>query len=313
MIASHTRAQDDRAGVLLVDKPVGPSSQQIVSRIKRLFDCKKAGHGGTLDPLASGLMVIGLGEGTKFLQAHLTATKRYRAVVAFGIQTATGDREGEVVAESNRRPTFDELAAVLQRFHGTQKQRPPAYSALKINGRPAYARARAGEDVVLAAREISIYALSCIAFSGDTAEIEVTCSAGTYLRTLAEDIAKACGTVAHLRSLRRTGTGGLSIERAHTFEELDRLSAEARERLLLSPDVLIETLPRIQVSAQVVLGLSRGQVQCWADEREMGSGLVRVYVGNAFHGVARMVNGTLRVHRWMSRPFTGSACINTDA
>src|SRR6266571_3852682 len=192
------------SGVLLIDKPVGPSSNAVLQRAKRLLGASRAGHTGTLDPLAGGLLVIGLGEATKFAGALLDADKAYRARVKLGERTATGDAEGAVLARSEVMITRDELFAVLDRFRGETEQLPPTHAAIKHRGRPLYAYARSGEHVPRAPRRIAIRALELEEFEGDSIVLFVECSKGTYIRALAEDIGAALGCGAHLAALERT-------------------------------------------------------------------------------------------------------------
>jgi tRNA pseudouridine55 synthase len=304
LASAETALREDISGVCLIDKPIGPSSQQVVSAAKRLFGANKAGHGGTLDPLASGLLIVGFGEATKFLQRHLLGDKHYRATLQFGVQTATGDTEGEVVATSTVRPTETQFAHACARFVGPQQQVPPAYSALKIDGRPAYARARAGEDFVLASRQITIYTITVASFTQDTAEIDVSCSAGTYIRTLAEDLAKAVGTVAHLTALRRTGTRDLSIDRAHTLDALAALPLDQRRALLQPADMLLRDVAALQLPLATAARLSHGRACPKPSDARAGE-TVRVYVSDMFYGLAACDAENIRVERWMSAPCRG--------
>jgi len=191
-------------GILLLDKPLGLSSNAALQKTRRMLGADKAGHVGSLDPLASGMLPICLGEATKIAGDILSGRKLYRFTVALGTRTATGDTEGSVV-ETAAVPDFDEsqLDRVLLQFHGSQTQIPPMYSALKRDGQPLYKLARAGIEVERAARDIEIFTLTRQAWSLSQLELEVLCSKGTYVRTLAEDIAKALGTCGHVRALRR--------------------------------------------------------------------------------------------------------------
>ena len=191
-------------GWVVVDKPLGPTSSDVVNRVRRAFNAQKAGHAGTLDPLATGILPIALGEATKTVPFVMDATKAYRFTMRFGTETSTDDAEGEVTAESSHRPTDTEIEAALPAFTGEIEQVPPAFSAIKIDGERAYARARAGEVVELAARRVEIHEIALVSRPDeDHAELEISCSKGTYVRSLARDLGRALGTAAHVSALRR--------------------------------------------------------------------------------------------------------------
>jgi tRNA pseudouridine55 synthase len=225
-MAVHPRPPRRRiSGVVLLDKPLGLSSNDALQRVKRLFRAEKAGHTGSLDPLATGMLPICLGEATKLSGVLLDSDKRYRAIVKIGAQTTTGDAEGEIIARSDPALLSESaLREVLPRFVGVQQQVPPMYSALKRDGRPLYELAREGLSVEREAREITVKELQLLAFAGDTFEIEVCCTKGTYIRTLAEDLAAAAGQYAHLAGLRRLGVAPFW---QYAMVTLDELEAEA--------------------------------------------------------------------------------------
>ncbi len=246
-------------GVLLLDKPAGLSSNAALQRVRRAYRAERAGHTGTLDPLATGLLPVLFGDATKFGAEVLEADKRYRATVALGARTSTGDAEGEVI---ERRPVAVDpprLEAVLARFVGPIAQIPPMHSALKHAGRPLYAYARAGEVVERAARTVTIHALRVEAFAGDRLEIDVRCSKGTYIRTLAEDIGAALGCGAHLAALMRTESGPFRLREAHALATVEAASDEDRQRFLLSADVLLAGLPRIALDPAAASRFGHGQ------------------------------------------------------
>ena len=232
-------------GVLLLDKPQGMSSNAALQSARRLFSAAKAGHTGTLDPLATGLLPLCFGEATKFSADLLEADKTYEVDVRFGVTTDTGDAEGEVL---QRHPVcFDrlQLEAVMQRFRGPIRQVPPMYSALKRDGQPLYRLARQGIEVERAAREVTIGELRLLDFSGERCRLLVTCSKGTYVRTLAEDIGQTLGCGAHLTALRRIAVGSLTIERAVTLECLGESPEIQRGQWLLPTDALLQNLPAV--------------------------------------------------------------------
>jgi tRNA pseudouridine55 synthase len=293
-------------GVLLLDKPLGLSSNDALIRAKRLFRVKKAGHTGTLDPLASGLLPLCFGEATKFSQDLLDADKTYEATMRLGIRTATGDAEGEAV--ETREVRCDEAAVreAMANFVGEIVQIPPMYSALKRDGKPLYEYARAGQTVEREGRQVTIRALEMIACTlPAVAEVtfRVTCSKGTYVRTLAEDIGEALGCGAHLVMLRRTGVGALTLEHAVTLDALTALDEPARDTWLQPVDALLSTFPSVTLNAEAARRFTHGQrlplnellldrAACEAAER------VRVYdVGGRLLGVAKAANGVLAPER----------------
>jgi tRNA pseudouridine55 synthase len=286
-------------GVLLLDKPVGPSSSAVLQAVKRLFEAKKAGHAGTLDPLASGLLPLLFGEATKFAQFGLDAAKEYVADVRLGAATATGDAEGEVI---ERKPVVMDAAGLeqaLARFRGDIEQVPPMYSALKHEGQPLYALARAGETVERAARRITIHELELIACEGELLRLRVLCSKGTYVRTLAADLGLALGTVAHLQALRRTGVGGLRLDQAVTLEDLQALGEEARRTWLLPADRLLEHLPRVDLEEGPAGRFQQGQ-SVPLPARFLGPG--RVYGAGVLLGVGEgLAGGNLQPARLVAR------------
>lgn len=273
-------------GVLLIDKPAGITSQGAVSRVKTLLGAAKAGHTGTLDPMATGLLPVAFGEATKFSQALLDADKRYHATVRLGVTTSTGDLEGEVTARVPVDVSGARLDAVLAQFRGEIDQTPPMWSALKHAGKPLYEYARAGTEIVRAPRRVAIHALVLEAREGDEFQIDVTCSKGTYIRVLAEDIGKALGCGACLSALRRTAVAGLGIEDALTLEALAGLTQCERRAHLLPVDALVAGLAAVELDREQAQRLCMGQAVDCAQPVE--AGLVRVYgPGAQFLGVAQ--------------------------
>lgn len=274
-------------GVLLLDKPAGMSSNHALQRARRLFQAQKAGHTGTLDPMATGLLPVCFGEATKF-SAHLLASdKVYRTRVELGVVTDTGDAEGEVV-ERLAVPALNatDVEAVLARFQGEIEQVPPMYSALKHQGRKLYELAREGKSIERAARRVTVYDARLVAFEGSAFELEVTVSKGTYVRTLAEDIGRALGSGAHISVLRRLATGPFCAEGMLTLEALTALpDQDAREATLLPVDVLAAHLPRLEVDADAARRLTHGQ-SARADTGGLAVGdTARLYCDEAFLGL----------------------------
>jgi len=251
-------------GVLLLDKPAGISSNVALQRVRRLYGWVKAGHTGTLDPLASGLLPVCLGEATKFTHCLLEAEKSYEAAICMGSVSSTGDAEG--VIEPCAAPEFslDVLERTLRAFIGTIEQLPPMHSALKRDGRPLYSYARAGEQVERKARRVVINEIHLIDMQEEVVRISVRCSKGTYIRVLAEDIGKALGCGAYLLGLRRSGIRDLRLDHAIALERLSEMDEAERLALLLPVDRLVESLPAVylnrQASQRIQNGLSVSEV-----------------------------------------------------
>jgi tRNA pseudouridine55 synthase len=246
-------------GVLLLDKPLGVTSSAAVGRARRLLDARKAGHTGTLDPLATGLLPVTFGEATKFCADLLDADKGYEARLRFGVTTSTGDAEGEVVGRRTVAFGRTELETVLSRFTGAILQVPPMHSALKCGGRPLYALARKGEVVDRKPRPVRIERLQLLALEGDEAVLSVECSKGTYVRVLAQDIGADVGCGAYLAGLRRTRVGPLSLQAAVTLVELESLDLPARRARLLPLDALLDGLPRVELDEADAGRFAHGQ------------------------------------------------------
>lgn len=246
-------------GVLLLDKPRGLSSNAALQRARWLFAAEKAGHTGTLDPLASGLLPLCFGEATKFAQALLDAGKEYVATVQFGRMTTTGDAEGETVRECAVSFSRAQFEATLPRFIGRIPQVPPRYAALKHEGRNYYEYARAGVEIPRAPREVRIDAISILAWDLPDAVLRVRCGKGTYIRTLAEDLAAAVGSCAHLAALNRTASGPFTLDRAVTLAGLEAMTQEARDATLLPVDTLLAELPRLDLDATQARALAEGK------------------------------------------------------
>ncbi|GBL60287.1 TRNA pseudouridine synthase B [Pseudomonas citronellolis] len=239
-------------GVLVLDKPRGMSSNQALQKVRWLLNAGKAGHTGSLDPLATGVLPLCFGEATKFSQYLLDADKGYETVAQLGVTTTTGDAEGEVLEERQVTVGREALEALLPRFRGEIEQVPPMYSALKKDGQPLYKLARAGEVVEREARSVTIARLDLLAFEAPCATLAVSCSKGTYIRTLVEDIGRELGCGAHVAALRRTQAGPFGLAQAVTLEELVQVHAEggneALDRFLLPVDAGLEHWPLLQLS-----------------------------------------------------------------
>jgi len=246
-------------GVLLLDKPAGVSSNTALQEARRLLGAAKAGHAGTLDPLASGLLPLLFGEATRFARFGLDADKTYQASVRLGVRTATGDAEGEVLERQPVEVDDARLTAALARFRGQIRQVPPMYSALKRDGRPLYELARAGRTVEREARAVTIHELVLEAREGDLLRLMVRCSKGTYVRQLAEDLGLALGTVAHLEALRRTAAGRYTLAQAVDLERFRALDEAGRQGCLLPADSLLAALPVAALGPDESLRFAQGQ------------------------------------------------------
>jgi tRNA pseudouridine55 synthase len=238
-------------GWVFLDKPLGLGSTQAVSMVRRAFNAQKAGHAGTLDPLATGLLAIALGEATKTVPWMMDADKTYRFTVNWGVTTSTGDADerAEIIATSDVRPPRTDIETVLSRFMGEIEQVPPAFSAIKVDGQRAYDLARAGQDVEIKSRNVRIKSLRLVECPDDDhATFEVACSKGTYVRSLGQDIAHALGTEGHLSMLRRTGSGGIDVSAAITPDVLERLDEQTRASLLHPLDAVLTHLPHVDLT-----------------------------------------------------------------
>lgn len=281
-------------GILLLDKPIGITSNGALQKVKRLFNAKKAGHTGSLDPLATGMLPICFGEATKFSQYLLESDKQYRVKVQLGIKTTTGDAEGSVIST---RPveniTLERLTALMQQFTGAIQQIPPMFSALKHQGTPLYELARKGVEVERAAREVQIFSLTCDGLEHDTFHMDVHCSKGTYVRTLAEDIGEELGCGAHVIGLRRVSVTPYQQSNMYTFEALEELfntlGSTGLESLLLPVESSVEALPAVKLSTSSAFYMRTGQSVMVPHMPTHG--LVRLYSNeSAFLGVGEILD-----------------------
>ena len=277
-------------GVLLLDKPTGITSNASLLRVRRRYNADKAGHTGTLDPLASGLLPICFGEATKFARFLLDAPKRYTATVRFGITTTTQDAEGDVVATCPVDIARDALVAALRKRTGRQSQIPPAHSALKLAGRPYYAYARAGIDIPRAPREIDISSVELVGWQPPDAVVDIRCSKGTYVRTFAADLGADLGCGAHLLSLRRTSTGTFDIADAVSLSIIETMNDDALLSRLLPIEALLAGVERLDLGEKQAAALVHGQRPNVSAKR----GTFKAYGPNGrFVGIAEVVDGRL--------------------
>jgi tRNA pseudouridine55 synthase len=295
------------SGWINLDKPYDLGSTHAVSRVRRIFNAQKAGHAGTLDPLATGILPIALGEATKTVPFLMDADKAYRFTIAWGRTTATYDREGEVTAQSDVRPSVAEVEAVLPRFVGEISQVPPAYSAIKVDGERAYDLARAGETVELAARIVTVHsAIVAEAPDADHVTLEIACGKGTYVRAIARDLAEMLGACGHVSELRRTRVGSFTEQSAVTLEFLEDLGHKARQSELLLPvETALDDIPELAVTAEDAFRLKQGraivlvprQVESVKARLKPGSRTVSAMAGGSVVALCEMRAGRLEPSR----------------
>jgi len=291
-------------GILVVDKPVGPTSHDVVALVRRLAGTRKIGHGGTLDPFASGVLPLYLGLGTRVVEFHLGARKAYRATVVFGGSSTTDDLEGEITPAEGAPPTRDAVEAALAGFVGSREQRPPAFSARKVGGRRAYALARRGETPELKARTVTFHELALSGWDDadlehPTAVVDVACSAGTYVRALARDLGEVVGSAAYLGALRRTASGPFVLADAHALDEVRAAAAAERlADLLLPPGAGLDDLPAVTLAGAeqrvVAHGGWTGRVERLGSAGEgivAGSAVRLLAPDGALAAIARVADG----------------------
>lgn len=281
-------------GVLLLDKPTGITSNDALQKVKRIYFAEKAGHTGALDPLATGMLPICLGEATKFSQFLLDSDKRYRVIAKLGERTNTSDSDGEVVETREVKVDRGQLERCIAKFRGETDQIPSMFSALKYQGRPLYEYAREGIEVPRESRKITVYSIELIRFEGNEVEMDVHCSKGTYIRTITDDLGEMLGCGAHVISLRRTGVSNYPMERVVTLEQLEELLEQAREQgvaprelldpLLLPMDSAVQDLPEVNMLPELADMVLHGQpVQIFGAPLEgqvrMTSGEERTFIG----------------------------------
>lgn len=291
-------------GWLILDKPYGMTSTQAVGKVRFLFNAEKAGHGGTLDPLASGLLPIALGEATKTVSYAMDGRKVYRFTACWGEERTTDDLEGEVSATSDRRPSGKEIELMLPRFTGEIMQAPPAFSAIKVDGERAYDLARAGEAVELAERPILIEALRLVDVPDrDHATFEVTCGKGTYIRSLARDMGRALGTAAHVTMLRRVAVGPFTEDHMISLENLTELGhkapgGDAKTGALLPIETVLDGIPALAIDDEQARRLKLGQaVLLRGANAPIAEDAVLVMSGSKPLGIGTIVQGSLKPKR----------------
>jgi tRNA pseudouridine55 synthase len=296
-------------GVLLFDKPLELSSNVAMQKVRWLFSAEKAGHTGTLDPLATGLLPICFGEATKYTIALLDADKGYRATIRLGQKTTTGDAEGEVIETRPVAVNEAQVLAVLARFLGESQQLPPMHSAIKHLGKPLYEYIRKGETVERELRQIVIHELKLERLQGEELEFSVLCSKGTYVRTLAEDISEALGCGGHLIALRRTSIGEFDLSEALTMEQLESMGEVQRDACLMPLDRLVQNLPILELDSVQATRLARGQRLGLTDSHSDGKR--RLYAEGRFIGLGELIDGRLSPSRLLSSIAKAAAIPNS--
>lgn len=284
-------------GLLLLDKPAGYTSAKALARAKRFLAASKAGHTGTLDPFATGLLPLAFGEATKFTRFLLDSSKTYRALARLGVETSTGDPEGEIIRRTAVGDFSQNIGDVLASFEGIQHQRPPMHSAVRQGGVRLYELARQGIEVERPARQVTVERIELLSYAGDLLEISVKCSKGTYIRSLAEDVGRRLGCGATLLELRRTAIGSLRIEHCASLDDLENEGPEQARKRLLSPEILADCLPRLDLSDTDALALLQGKVV----PVQGAGGEHRVYGAKGrFLGIARVERDALHAVRLMA-------------
>lgn len=287
-------------GVIVLNKPAGRTSFEAVREVSRLFSKEKAGHSGTLDPMATGALPVFLGRATKLIQYLPDTDKEYIADITFGKQTDTGDKEGKFVSSSDARPSERDWYASVQEHLGEQAQIPPMYSAIKKNGVPLYEMARQGKTIDRDPRLICVKEIETMDFTGDAVRIRVRCSAGTYIRTLAEDLAAQCGCLAHLTALERTYACGFSIKEAVTLEQLG--ASENREQFVISPEKVFAGCPSAELDENLARLFLNGfvfPVSRLGKEYETGL-LINVYKKNKYIGLGTITGSAELKKLWQA-------------
>lgn len=298
----------DVNGIVILDKPTGASSNDVLQQVKRLYGAAKAGHTGSLDPLATGVLPVCLGKATNLSQYLLDSDKRYRAIAKLGVRTASGDSEGAIVQERSVAVTEQDVETVLETFRELNEQIPPMYSAIKHNGQPLYKLAREGIEVERKVRPITIYRLVMVAFRGNEIELEVDCSKGTYIRTLVEDIGEMLGCGAHVIDLRRLKAGPYSEEKSFTLKALEQIrdggGHQALDDILMMQDSAVSHMPAVALGEASSFYLMQGQsIQV---PRAPTAGFVRIYrtmtdAQNIFLGIGEITEDGLVAPRRLMR------------
>lgn len=284
------------SGFIVIDKPVGPTSHDVVGRVRRLSGVRRVGHAGTLDPLASGVLLVGLGRATRFIEYLVGLPKVYETTVRLGIATTTYDAEGEIVSERPVALTLDGIVAALDAFRGPIRQRVPAFSAVKRDGQPLYKQARRGETPDLPERDVTIYALELLAWESPDLTLRVAASSGTYIRSLAHDLGQALGPGGHITALRRTAVGEFTV--AETVS-LDALTSENVAGFLRPPEMAVAHLPRVAFNEEEAARLGNGRRVAAPDDAVPGEAAA-FGPGGRFLGIVAVESGEWRPRKMIA-------------
>lgn len=298
-------------GVLLFDKPLELSSNTALQKVRRLYQAEKAGHTGTLDPLASGLLPVCFGEATKFSMGLLDADKTYRATISLGLTTTTGDAEGEVIERRPVSVTAKQVGEVLKNFCGAIQQLPPMHSAIKHKGKPLYEYIRKGETIERALREVIIHELRMERFEENELEIVVRCSKGTYVRTLGEDIGEALGCGGHLIALRRTAIAHFDLRSAYALPQLEAMDAQQRDALIQPLDCMLQDFPALELDTTELLRMAQGQRL--GKNLGLPEGKIRLYSSGKFVGVGELLGTRLAPDRLLASVAKRAASLKSEA
>ncbi len=292
-------------GILLLDKPIDCSSNFILQRVKHLFQAKKAGHTGSLDPLATGMLPICFGEATKFSEFLLSSDKCYEVTAQLGITTTTGDSQGDIVTQHDSfNVTKEQISTVIPSFIGSIDQVPPMFSALKYNGQPLYKYARSGIEISRKSRQVNIYSIQLLDFNVNSFKLRVICSKGTYIRTLIEDIGEKLGIGAHVIQLRRLYTAGFENAEMFPFSRLQTMSELERETILLPVDLAVQHLPKLDIEKEHVVDLYHGKLVENLELSSYSNTILRLYnlADQRFIGLGKVVDGKiLQAKRLLNR------------
>jgi tRNA pseudouridine55 synthase len=297
-------------GVVLFDKPLELSSNIAMQKVRRLFQAEKAGHTGTLDPLASGLLPICFGEATKFAMGLLDADKTYRTTIRLGQTTSTGDAEGEVIETRPVNVNVELVQTVLQRFRGAIQQLPPMHSALKHQGKPLYEYIRNGETIKRELRDVFIHDLRMERLEGNELEIVVRCSKGTYVRTLGEDIGQALGCGGHLIALRRTAIAHFEVSAAYTLPQLEVMDYQQRDDTMLPLDCMLQDFPALELDATELLRMAQGQRL--GKKLDFPDGKIRLYSAGKFVGIGELQGTRLAPGRLLASVAQRAAALKSE-
>jgi len=284
----------NKDGFLFLFKEKGYSSFYYVKQIRKILGVKKVGHAGTLDPLAEGLLIIAIGNATKFLEYLIYDNKNYIFTIQFGNNTTTDDSEGDIIETTNNIPNKEKILSIIPEYTGTIEQTPPIYSAIKVNGQRAYKLAREGKNVNISTRAINIYNLELINFNNNQAKFNVHCSKGTYVRSLARDIAKSCNSLGHVVYLHRNKIGKYDVSNTITLENIKKIiynENDFLENILIPIDNILDDISALSINDDLFQDLKHGRKIFFSEKYK--DGLYRIYNNNKFYGLINIINNNI--------------------